>query len=591
MAYSYDIDEAPVPKLPSIQHDVQRGKMFLMKHSSESGDCLYDHLSELLGKILSERPKNAVDLFERYSKELKEERLRIKSNLHDLYLPPAEYSEAEKLIKLFQIVRQEDENHVNEVDDGDESETERIPPDLMDLFYYLEQIDVGFPKSEVVLLNLSIRMLMREHPIVNVRFWGKILGKPLNYNVVEAELTQEEVSRRRLQVSTGNEGDEEEVKTINERDERDVEDSGANVSREDYGDERSTLESAFSVLEGSDEKLFIPSEVIGTGVNKKVYFVCNSPGYDCWVELPPVTPEQIIISRKILRHFTGCLETPIHTFPAFPGNEKNYLRAQIARITATTSVSPIGYFTFGKGEEQNGEEEEEEEEEEDENGGDISVNSHYDPLPTKELTDPSLSNWCHHVDYILEQGRTVWWNSESEEQPEEETEAEEEESDEDEDEEGEGENEGKGIKKEIGPSLLTPLSEDILIDTIPPWTARLSSKIQQDTAIAIVRSNLWPGAVGFAKDKKFGNFYVGTGHKFATRSYAPPVMPAVEEHYKLGPEIMEMMEPSFEAEEAYRIAHLPPTKISDADEQEEEEDDEEGEKEQEEDVDEDSLNN
>lgn len=34
------------------------------------------------------------------------------------------------------------------------------------------------------------------------------------------------------------------------------------------------------------------------------------------------------------------------TFPYFPGNEGNYLRAQIARITATTLISPIGYFTF-----------------------------------------------------------------------------------------------------------------------------------------------------------------------------------------------------------------------------------------------------
>lgn len=37
----------------------------------------------------------------------------------------------------------------------------------------------------------------------------------------------------------------------------------------------------------------------------------------------------------------------IHSFPPFPGVEKNYLRAQIARISGTTHVSPIGFFTFG----------------------------------------------------------------------------------------------------------------------------------------------------------------------------------------------------------------------------------------------------
>lgn len=36
----------------------------------------------------------------------------------------------------------------------------------------------------------------------------------------------------------------------------------------------------------------------------------------------------------------------IHTFPPFPGTERNYLRAQIARISAATLVSPIGFFTL-----------------------------------------------------------------------------------------------------------------------------------------------------------------------------------------------------------------------------------------------------
>lgn len=64
----------------------------------------------------------------------------------------------------------------------------------------------------------------------------------------------------------------------------------------------------------------------------------------------------------------------IHTFPPFPGSEKNYLRAQIARIGAATHVSPIGYFTFGGGEQEDEEiEEDEEEEEEEVEGTDIHL--------------------------------------------------------------------------------------------------------------------------------------------------------------------------------------------------------------------------
>lgn len=43
----------------------------------------------------------------------------------------------------------------------------------------------------------------------------------------------------------------------------------------------------------------------------QVYFVCNFPGLDEWIELPPVTPQQIIISRHIVRYFTGNLDTEV----------------------------------------------------------------------------------------------------------------------------------------------------------------------------------------------------------------------------------------------------------------------------------------
>lgn len=47
----------------------------------------------------------------------------------------------------------------------------------------------------------------------------------------------------------------------------------------------------------------------------------------------------------------------IVSYPPFPGNEANYLRALLARISASTIISPQGYYMF-----------EEEEEEEDEGG-------------------------------------------------------------------------------------------------------------------------------------------------------------------------------------------------------------------------------
>jgi hypothetical protein len=67
-----------------------------------------------------------------------------------------------------------------------------------------------------------------------------------------------------------------------------------------------------------------------------------------WVKLPIVTPAQIFQARLVKHFFTGDLNKEIISYPAYPGTEKNYLRAQIARISAATHVSPAGKFKFSE---------------------------------------------------------------------------------------------------------------------------------------------------------------------------------------------------------------------------------------------------
>lgn len=136
----------------------------------------------------------------------------------------------------------------------------------------------------------------------------------------------------------------------------------------------------------------VPKEALGTGANKFVYYVCKEPGLP-WVKLPSVSPAQITAARQIRKFFTGNLETPIVSYPPFPGNEANYLRAQIARISAGTQVSPQGYFQAG----------EEEGDEEDEAPRDsYEVNPDFEGTSVTEMAE-SLSTWVHHVQHILQQ--------------------------------------------------------------------------------------------------------------------------------------------------------------------------------------------
>ena len=69
-----------------------------------------------------------------------------------------------------------------------------------------------------------------------------------------------------------------------------------------------------------------------------------------------MTPQQIQRARQIKKLLTGRLDAQVVAYPPFPGNEANYLRAQITRISAGTQISPNGFYRFDEeGEEANDE--------------------------------------------------------------------------------------------------------------------------------------------------------------------------------------------------------------------------------------------
>jgi radial spoke head protein 4/6 len=105
----------------------------------------------------------------------------------------------------------------------------------------------------------------------------------------------------------------------------------------------------------------IPSEDIGHGINRCLYYVCSCLNNGEWIELPSATPHQINVSRRIKKYLSGNLDAEISSYPAFPGTERNYLRSLIARISAGTHVAPKNFFKFGTLNEEEGEGEDEDE--------------------------------------------------------------------------------------------------------------------------------------------------------------------------------------------------------------------------------------
>ncbi|XP_048366201.1 radial spoke head protein 6 homolog A-like [Sphaerodactylus townsendi] len=523
------IYEDQVPDPTARELAIKNAKAYLLKTSIKSGVSLYDHFAEMLAKILEERPENPADIIENISKDIKCARFQKKlDTLRDDHEKLPTYELAEMYKALFQ--KAGGDGAEQEV----EEETLETPlPNVMETAYYFEQAGVGLSLEEYYHIFLALKLLVVTHSVQTCRFWGKILGIEANYIVAEVEFR---------------EGEEEE-----EAEEEEVVEEGLKEGSEREEDEEDEEEKDEPPKPNYKPPPTIPKEESRTGTNKFFYFVCNEPGKP-WVKLPHVTPVQIVNARKIKKFLTGRLDAPIVSYPPFPGNEANYLRAQIARISAATQISPLGFYQFG--------EEEGDEEEEGGAGRDsYEENPDFEPITVGELVE-SLSNWVHHVQNILMQGRCTWVNPLQKAEEEEEEDEEEEKEDVEE------------TQQEIGPPLLTPLSEDAEIQNTPPWSTEASTNLIPQYAIAVLQSNLWPGAYSFGTGRRFDNIYVGWGLKYSPDNYTPPELPSVQFEYPSGPEITEGTDPTVEEEQALKAAQEEALAAEEIEEEEEEDEDE-----------------
>jgi radial spoke head protein 4/6 len=273
--------------------DFETAKAFLQ--TKQGGVSIYEHLTEVLLKLITEQPKDAVTQFERISAAVKS------SSVYD-HSPATGASAAaaavgagepseESTVRDAAIARVAAASAVFKRPGEDEEvgEAEGVQ-DVADAANYLEWAGVGLGKEEMFRLGLSLRKLGSSSQARSLRLWGKIQGLNGDYIIAEG--------------------------------------------RVDAGDDES---------EEARDALGNVIEPTGTGVNTTTYWVCEFAGAD-WKRLPRVTPHQLIVARQIKRFFTGDLEAAVGGHPPFPGNEAAFLRAQIARISADAVLVPAGHL-------------------------------------------------------------------------------------------------------------------------------------------------------------------------------------------------------------------------------------------------------
>lgn len=393
-------------------------------------------------------------------------------------------------------------------------------PDMMSDARRFEECGVSLGRIETYKVMLGVQKLVESQPLERVRFFGKILGLGSPYFVVEG------------------------VYKDGERPFDDVGTGGSRGNESGYDDEyegeysgRKTGGGGENGGEGEDDGYLRPESEYKAppvvpmeefeGANKYAYFVCSFPGGE-WTRLPDVTPAQIVAARKITKFFTGDLDAPVESYPPFPGTERNFLRAQIARISAATAVAPAGKVVDpAELESMDGGDE-------DDNNSVVS-NPDFLAADNEDLGDPI--GWVHRERFILPQGRAFWWEPPRDDLSRDESEF-----------EDESMLSANAPEPEYGPLLLTPLADDEPVGAFPAWSVRSSSAVATRYATILIQSNRWPGAYAYANGAASACVYIGYGQKYSPNHFTPTQPPPPAAEYA-GDDLAELPDPTVEQED------------------------------------------
>lgn len=405
---------------------VESLKQILKDAKGEKSD-LYTHLLEVFNTLILHYPNDSLDKLEEVSWLTKHK----SSHAPEQWLLLEEFWNFAKTCSnkadFVAQARKHFELPEPEEEGGPPGELPTVAgvPDLLEQARVFEWAGISWGEAETFRLQKSLAKLAAETSAENLKFWGMIKGTNADYYIAEGSKESEEDA--------------------------------------DRGPE---------------------FEARGSGVNQFAYWVSNGSLKE-WTALPDLEPKDIAAARQIKVLFTGDLEREIITNPFFFGQEKHYLRAQIARISHGTTVIPRGMYKLGEADE--GEPQLEIEAKDPEN--------EEDQFKQPETEDQTLlDNWLHFPKAILLNNRTGHLEPEPAE--------------------GDEREPAEILKQDVLPkdpyiARLAPVTDDSGVDgSDTAWTVKLAGpKSRQtihgkmgkkDTAhygVVVLKSLRWPGSV------------------------------------------------------------------------------------------------
>lgn len=201
------------------------------------------------------------------------------------------------------------------------------------------------------------------------------------------------------------------------------------------------------------------------------------------------------------------MNASIDSSPPFPGKERHFLRAQLARIQHATEICPKGLYEIV--------------EDEDTNEQKQKFSEEFAFPSTDELKDPIT--WAHALPQILEAGRCTH----AEIYPA------------DMEDEGKEEYLNKLKEEDAEAERWRSLNDEGYkkLNEQDSWTSKISGDTQSYNkpggegsstyAVNVIRSLRWPGSITVSKNGKFASIYVGDGQKRGDSCFNPTEPPEV----------------------------------------------------------------
>jgi radial spoke head protein 4A len=414
---------------------------------SSDGRELYSHLIECFNNLVLYYPDDALNKLEEISYLLKaEDKSKIREflnldNKKDIKtMTECQKQYAELAAGLFKGKAEGGDGE----DDAPEPTTAGKITNLHADTEILEWAGISLGQDETYRLQVSLTRLSIMSGSEKIRLWGKIYGTERDYYVAE----------------------------------------GFVAAQDEEGEKP----------QGFEER--------GTGINQFTYWVTDS-SLGKWTMLPDISPEQMKASRSIKVKFTGDLERKIITNPFFFGQEKHYLRAQISRITQSTSIMPSGLHKL-----------------QEENVKEIEpIEFENDAKAYKPTTESqsNMSKWVHSVKSILKCNRVSHMEQEGDE----------------------GEGESEEVKNDPTEPRLKPITNDCSPSgEDSAWTLRLVGDQSRTLGIknkshhygvVVVKSTVWNGSVLAWREDRSVQVYIGDGLKSEKQTYYPVYPPTIPE--------------------------------------------------------------